>query len=288
MTAIESTIRDLVINNETRLLQMWIEVLNASELQRTAHPGGNDLRDQCSRFLNEFANALQGGGHHDIHEPSFAGLRDLLSEVSRTDAIHGLNPSETVLFALSLKEPLFTLLNEEFGTSGERLTAAILSANRLLDKLGLYASEVYQKSRDDIIRRQSQELIELSMPVVLLWDKILATPIIGTLDSERAQSVMESLLDQIVQTGAEIAIIDITGVSTVDTLVAQHLVKTISAARLMGADCILSGIRPQIAQTIVHLGLQLDVVSKATMADAFALALRRTGQRVQRIAANSD
>ena len=150
----------------------------------------------------------------------------------------------------------------------------------MIDKLGLYTAEVYQQSRDDIIKRQAQELLELSTPVVELWDKILALPLIGTLDSERTQTVIENLLNHIVKSGAEIAIIDITGVPTVDTLVAQNLIKTVSAARLMGADCIISGIRPQIAQTIVHLGLQLDVVSKATMADALALALKRTGKIV--------
>jgi rsbT co-antagonist protein RsbR len=156
------------------------------------------------------------------------------------------------------------------------------TATMLVDKLGLYTTEVYQQSRDGIIKRQALELLELSTPVVQLWDKILALPLIGTLDSERTQTVMENLLNHIVRSGAEIAIIDITGVPTVDTLVAQHLIKTVSAARLMGADCIISGIRPQIAQTIVHLGLQLDVTSKATMADALALALKRTGQVVSR------
>jgi rsbT co-antagonist protein RsbR len=150
----------------------------------------------------------------------------------------------------------------------------------LLDRLGLYTTEVYQKEREEVIRRQQEELLELSTPVIRLWDGVLALPLIGTLDSARTQTVMESLLEQIVASGAEIAIIDITGVPTVDTLVAQHLIKTVSAARLMGADCIISGIRPQIAQTIVHLGLELNVISKATMADAFALALRRLGKTV--------
>jgi anti-anti-sigma regulatory factor len=154
------------------------------------------------------------------------------------------------------------------------------SVARLLDKLGLYTAEMYAQSREDISKRQTQELLELSTPVAELWDGILLLPLIGTLDSERTQTVMENLLNHIVKSRAEIAIIDITGVPTVDTLVAQHLIKTVSAARLMGADCIISGIRPQIAQTIVHLGLQLDVVSKATMGDAFALALKRTGQVV--------
>jgi rsbT co-antagonist protein RsbR len=150
----------------------------------------------------------------------------------------------------------------------------------LLDKLGLYTTEVFQKSREEVIQRQQDELLELSTPVVTLWQGVLALPLIGTLDSNRTQVVMENLLETIVATGAQIAIIDITGVPTVDTLVAQHLLKTVSAARLMGADCIISGIRPQIAQTIVHLGVELNVVSKSTMADAFALALRRVGKVV--------
>src|SRR6185437_15396613 len=157
----------------------------------------------------------------------------------------------------------------------------VWGATLLLDKLGLYTTELFLKSRDAVIARQQAELLELSTPVVQLWESILAVPLIGTLDSARTQVVMENLLQQIVQTGAEIAIIDITGVPTVDTLVAQHLLKTVAAARLMGADCIISGIRPQIAQTIVHLGVVLtDVVTKATLADAFLLALRRGGLAV--------
>jgi rsbT co-antagonist protein RsbR len=153
----------------------------------------------------------------------------------------------------------------------------------LLDKLGLFTTEVYQKSREEIIQKQQREVLELSTPVVKLWDGILALPLIGTLDSERTQVVMESLLQSIVETGAGIAIIDITGVPTVDTLVAQHLLKTVAAARLMGAECIISGIRPQIAATIVHLGVELGaVITKATLADAFSLALKRTGQTIQR------
>jgi rsbT co-antagonist protein RsbR len=159
--------------------------------------------------------------------------------------------------------------------------AEIWAATQLVDRLGLISIEAFVKNREEVIKRQQAELLELSTPVVRLWEGILALPVIGTLDSERTQTVMENLLQSIVDTGAEIAIIDITGVPTVDTLVAQHLIKTVSAARLMGADCIISGIRPQIAQTIVHLGLDLDVVSKATMADAFALALRRTGKSVR-------
>jgi len=282
MNATEPRLRDTVLQNEPRLVDLWVDGLARSNLQRFGHLGANGLRQQCLRFVDEFTSALEQEPRANIHEPEFDNLRDIVEEISRLDATQGFSPSDTALFVYSFKEPLFAVLKEELAGSSEELISAVKSASRILDRLGLYATEIYQKSREDIIQRQAQELIELSTPVVQLWDKILVIPIIGTLDSERAQTVMESLLDRIVEFRAEIVIIDITGVPTVDTLVAQHLVKTISAARLMGADCILSGIRPQIAQTIVHLGLQIDVTSKATMADAFALALRRTGQKMQR------
>ena len=225
---------------------------------------------------------MKSGNHADIQGVEWTASRELLGEFSRSRALQGFTPTETATFIFSMKEPVFTLLRERSNGDTRQLAEQTWAATEILDKLGLFTTEVYQQSRDAIIERQSLELLELSTPVVQLWDKILALPLIGTLDSERTQTVMESLLNQIVATRAEIAIIDITGVPTVDTLVAQHLIKTVSAARLMGADCIISGIRPQIAQTIVHLGLQLDVVSKATMADAFALALKRTGQTIGR------
>jgi rsbT co-antagonist protein RsbR len=216
----------------------------------------------------------------DITAPMWAETRAAIGEVSRSRAARGLTPSETATFVFSLKEPLFDLMRQKVGKDADRLAEEIWTATMLLDKLGLFTAEVFQKSREEIIARQQRELLELSTPVVRLWEGVLALPLIGTLDSERTQTVMESLLEEIVNSGAEIAIIDITGVPTVDTLVAQHLIKTVAAARLMGADCIINGIRPQIAQTIVHLGLELGVVSKGTMADAFALALRRLGKTV--------
>jgi rsbT co-antagonist protein RsbR len=216
----------------------------------------------------------------DITAPMWAETRAAIEEVSRSRAARGLTPSETATFVFSLKEPLFDLMRQKVGKDADRLAEEIWTATMLLDKLGLFTAEVFQKSREEIIARQQRELLELSTPVVRLWEGVLALPLIGTLDSERTQTVMESLLEEIVNSGAEIAIIDITGVPTVDTLVAQHLIKTVAAARLMGADCIINGIRPQIAQTIVHLGLELGVVSKGTMADAFALALRRLGKTV--------
>ena len=165
-------------------------------------------------------------------------------------------------------------------TDPAELGAETWTATVLLDRLGLFTTEVYQRSREEVIARQQQELLELSTPVVKLWEGVVAVPLIGTLDSARTQVVMENLLTRIVETGAQVAIIDITGVPTVDTLVAQHLIKTVAAARLMGAECIISGIRPQIAQTIVHLGVELEnVTTKATLADAIAVALRGHGVR---------
>jgi rsbT co-antagonist protein RsbR len=207
----------------------------------------------------------------------------MLSDVSRSRVAQGFSPSETATFVFSLKQPLFDMLRREL-RDAEELCRAIWVTTALLDKLGLYTTEAYLQSRESIISRQQQELMELSTPVVQLWDNVVALPLIGTLDSERTQVVMENLLEKVVETGAKIAIIDITGVPTVDTLVAQHLLKTVAAARLMGADCIISGIRPQIAQTIVHLGINLaDIITKATLADAFAIALQRTGAKVTRL-----
>jgi rsbT co-antagonist protein RsbR len=210
-------------------------------------------------------------------------VRELLNDVSRLRARAGFSPAETAMFVLSLKQPFFARLRAELKGDPEALADETWRATVLLDKLGLYTMEAFQQTREDIIGRQQKELLELSTPVVELWDDILALPLVGTLDSERTQVVMESLLQKIVESSASIAIIDITGVPTVDTLVAQHLLKTVAATRLMGADCIISGIRPQIAQTIVHLGVNLgEVITKASLADAFKVALQRTGATVVR------
>jgi rsbT co-antagonist protein RsbR len=211
-------------------------------------------------------------------------VREILGSISRARAAQGFSPGETATFVFSLKQPLFTRLRETHGNDAAALADDIWKTTQAIDQLGLYTIEVFQRSREDIIQRQQTEMLELSTPVVKLWDGVLALPMIGTLDSHRTQVVMETLLQRIVETGAEIAIIDITGVPTVDTLTAQHLLKTVTAARLMGADCIISGIRPQIAQTIVHLGVDLQgVTTKASLADAFKLALERTGQTIRRL-----
>jgi rsbT co-antagonist protein RsbR len=276
----ETLIANLIEKNHQKLLTDWIERQRSESGQGSGRLDEREVADQSRRFLSEFRRGAEKGAFDDISTPAWESTREILDEVSRARAAQGFTPSETATFVFSLKEPLFTLLRHEAGKDAEILADGIWTLTRLLDRLGLYTTEVFQKSREDVIMRQQQELLELSTPVVELWEGVLALPLIGTLDSARTQIVMENLLEEIVAKGAEIAIIDITGVPTVDTLVAQHLIKTVSAARLMGADCIISGIRPQIAQTIVHLGLELDVISKATMADAFALALRRIGKTI--------
>ena len=273
-------IPQLLAENEETLLRDWMESQKKSGALRAGQISEAELTEASRRLIAALRGGAASGQFVDITAPGWDQSRTVLEDVSRSHATLGLTPSETATFVFSLKEPLFALLREKVAKDPDQLAHETWIATMLLDKLGLYTVEAFQKTREDIIRRQQQELLELSTPVVRLWEGILALPLIGTLDSARTQIVMESLLEEIVTSGAEIAIIDITGVPTVDTLVAQHLIKTVAAARLMGADCILSGIRPQIAQTIVHLGLELGVVSKATMADAFALALRQLGKAV--------
>ncbi|MFN3791079.1 STAS domain-containing protein [Massilia sp.] len=273
-------ISQLLQEHQAEIGAEWIAQLEALIVRGTSS-SKEQLRSHCQQFLAAFAVATRAGELDNIDHRSWDEVRDLLAEISSTRAKSGSTPSETATFVFSLKQPVFGRLSAGFAGDAEAIASTSWTISTLLDKLGLYTIEVFQKTKDQIIVRQQQELLELSTPVVKLWNGILALPLIGTLDSARTQVVMENILQKIVDTGAVIAIIDITGVPTVDTLVAQHLMKTIAAARLMGADCIISGIRPQIAQTIVHLGVNLeDVITKATLADAFLVALERTGTSV--------
>lgn len=273
-------ISQTILDNEAEIGVEWLAQLESLSV-RSSSASREQLRSHCHQFLKAFANATRSGELENTEHRSWDEVRDLLAEISASRARAGSTPSETATFVFSLKQPLFTRLSAAFAGDAAAVAAASWTVNTLIDKLGLYTIQVFQKTKDQIIVRQQQELLELSTPVVKLWDGILALPLIGTLDSARTQVVMENILQKIVDTGAVIAIIDITGVPTVDTLVAQHLMKTIAAARLMGADCIISGIRPQIAQTIVHLGVNLeDVITKATLADAFLVALERTGAAI--------
>ena len=239
-----------------------------------------ELQQQCADFLARLEIALQDESSPGLDSPALEEIKEVLREISRSRGLQGFSPSETAMFIFGLKAALFQALQQDDAEAASLITN-VIALNALLDQLGLYTTEIYQKTREEVIQRQGQELLELTTPVVKLWEGILALPLIGTLDSSRTQQVMESLLQRIVDTGSDVAIIDITGVPMVDTLVAQHLLKTVTAARLMGAECIISGVRPQIAQTIVHLGVDLgDIVTKASLADAFRVAMKRNGLAV--------
>ncbi len=265
------------------LLGEWVKEQQAA-LSRQGVIKEKELAEQCDLFLQHFIAASRDGNTQDMTTAEWQSVYKLLEDVSRKRTELGLTPSETATFVLSFKKPLFAALATANDGNASDLAAAIWDATVLLDRLGLYTVEVYLKTREAVILRQQEDMLELSTPVVSLAEGILALPLIGTLDSARTQVVMESLLQRIVETGSTVAIIDITGVPTVDTLVAQHLLKTVTAARLMGADCLISGIRPQIAQTIVHLGVELgNVATKATLAAAFAMALDRLGMAITRV-----
>ncbi|WP_375463654.1 STAS domain-containing protein [uncultured Methylobacterium sp.] len=270
-----------VTEDEGAILAGWLRLLRDGGSLQAGRIREAELEGQARLVLGLLREALASGGSEAGSSP-YDGVRDVLAEMSRSRAVQGFTPSDTANFVFSLKEPVFSALNRVCAGDAGLVAAGTWAASRILDRLGLHTMEVFLSSREAVIGRQSQEIAELSTPVVRLWDGILALPLIGTLDSARTGVVMDNLLQAIVDEEAEIAIIDITGVPTVDTLVAQHLLKAIAAARLMGADCIISGIRPQIAQTMVHLGVELNVVSKANLAGAFAVALRRTGRAVTR------
>ncbi|MDQ2151802.1 STAS domain-containing protein [Alcaligenaceae bacterium C4P045] len=266
--------------NADSLIDSWLsdlELHDASERRAVATEARNILR--------VLADAVQGGSETATLKAAagWAPMRDLLAALSKSRAAKGQSAGETSQFLLALKKPLFDITQQRLASNPADLGGALLAISTAVDRLAQHTVTVFQLAREDVIRRQQEELLELSTPVVKLWEGVLAVPMIGVLDSNRTQIVMETLLQSIVDTGSEIAIIDITGVPTVDTLVAQHLLKTVTAIRLMGAECIISGIRPQIAQTIVHLGIDLQgITTKATLADALALAMRQNGWRVSR------
>jgi rsbT co-antagonist protein RsbR len=280
-TVTASRVPALLRDHEEDLLREWTREQAQALASQQGRLSDADLQAQSKEFLGLLRRATQDGNFSDVRGPSWQEVLDALASLSRSRARQGFTPAQTASFIFSLKRPLFALLGREVGNDGAALGEETWIVSQLLDQLGLHTAEIFIKNREETISRQQEEMLELSTPVVKLWEGVLALPMIGTLDSARTQIVMESLLQRIVETGAEVAIIDITGVPTVDTLVAQHLIKTVTAARLMGAECIISGIRPQIAQTIVHLGVDLgDVLTKATLADAFAVALQRRGLTV--------
>ncbi len=285
MAALQQRTIDLIRSHQEPLLAAWAGNLAGSSQAQDGRLSSRELDLQVREFWRLFLEALSATEVSSIARVEWQDIRRFLEELSRERVLKGFNSSETASFIFSLKRPLFEVIQQGYANDPAQLGDQLWAISELIDQLGLHTVSVFQKTREDVIQRQQEEMLELSTPVVKLWEGVLALPMIGTLDSQRTQVVMESLLQRIVDTGSEIAIIDITGVPTVDTLVAQHLLKTVTAIRLMGADAIISGVRPQIAQTIVHLGLDLQgIVTKANLADALALALKRTGQTVTRTA----
>jgi rsbT co-antagonist protein RsbR len=273
---------EIISRNEDKIRAEWIRDMSKT-VQRGDLISKAELDEQCRALLAAIVNGVKSSDPTDVGGAGWSEARELLQDISASRARQGFSPVEVATFVLSLKRPLFSCIREELKTEPDKQFDTVWAATELLDRLALVTSEAYMIAKEELVVRQQQEILELSTPVVKLWDGILALPIIGTLDSARTQVVMENLLQTVVATNSKYAIIDITGVPTVDTLVAQHLLKTITAARLMGAECIISGVRPQIAQTIVHLGINLeDVVTKAKLSDAFALALQRSGRTVTR------
>ena len=277
-----TSIANVLVSQRNEILQEWMRQQLSLETMGADLVSEADLRTESDRFLEVLSRAVQSGNFSDIRALEYKPVLEVLERFSRSRGLQGFTPSETATFVFSFKQPIF----DAFRKSGDMDPAGhienIWAANLLIDKLGLYTTEIYQQSREEVIRRQQEEMLELSTPVMEIWEGILALPLIGTLDSDRTSVMMETLLQKIVETRSELAIIDITGVPTVDTLVAQHLLKTVAAAQLMGADCLISGIRPQIAQTMVHLQIDLsEVTTKATLAEALRFALKRSGRATQ-------
>lgn len=268
-------LKELLTKYESEIYSGWISRIAEENLVRKDLIDQNQLNELCKEFLI----LLKSSDNENIYSEDWKNMRDFLKTLSKSWAKKGFTPSETVLFILSVKKSLFTYLRKV-----DADLDTIIVVSDFIDKFSVFTAECFIKSKEEIIKRQQEEMMELSTPIIKLWDGILALPLIGTLDSARTQVVMENLLNKIVETSSSIAIIDITGVPTVDTLVAQHIMKTVTAARLMGADCLISGIRPQIAQTMIHLGVSFsDIVTKATLADAIAYAFKLFNYEVKKV-----
>ncbi|WP_080059111.1 STAS domain-containing protein [Spirosoma aerolatum] len=279
-----SSIAQFLKKNKARLLDTWTQKQLASDTLRDDLMTNDELRLQSDELVNLLVKTVNDDNINQIESSSFDELFELLSGISMSRARQGFSPRETGLYIFSLKEAIFELLQQELSSDPVLLFQTVLKFNRLLDSFGVVTFETFIKGREEVIFRQTEEISDISTPVIQVWDGILALPIIGTLDSARTQVVMESLLQKIVDTGSSIAILDISGVPAVDSLVAQHLIKTVSATRLMGADCIISGIRPEIAQTVVHLGIDLsNIITKASLASALKHAFSMNKLTVKRV-----
>lgn len=280
----KTTSSNVFANKKKQILENWMHLQLEDDGLKEDLLSNEALRSQSEELLSALIICLQGDNITDINAPEFELIIEILSGISIYRARQGFSPRETGLYVLSLKEALIKVLESEFKSDPHKLYEESYKINKLVDSLGIVTFETFIKGREEVILRQTDEITEISTPVIKVWDGILALPIIGTLDSARTQIVMENLLVEIVETGCSIAILDISGVPAVDSLVAQHLIKTVSATRLMGAECIISGIRPEIAQTIVHLGIDLTgIITKASLASALKLSFQMLRYEVVKV-----
>jgi len=272
----------LLQKQKKNILELWMKNQLADEGLREDLISNEDLRVQSEELISSLVNNLTSSDMEDMDGDNWNPVIEILGGIAITRARQGFSPRETGRFVFSLKDALLSILQKEIADPTV-LFEESSKISRVMDNLSIITFETFIKGREEVILRQTDEIAEISTPVIRVWDGILALPIIGTLDSSRTQIVMENLLQEIVETGSSIAILDISGVPAVDSLVAQHLIKTVSATRLMGAECIISGIRPEIAQTVVHLGIDLsNIITKASLATALAYAFRVLKLEVRR------
>ena len=271
----------LLTERENEILETWIENrINSPDFRETLI-SGEELRSDSQSFLRAFLMAIENSNVEEMRGKEFNAIRRLLLEISEARAAQAFSPSETAFYVFSLKETLHPLLRDEYQEDPETLLEEVNKLSKALDKLGSFIFVSTIKNRERVIRQQQQDMLELSTPVVQIWDRIICLPLIGTLDSRRTQLMMERLLERIVRTRAEVAILDITGVPTVDTQVANYLIKTVTAVRLLGSTCIITGVGPSIAQTIVHLGIDLTgIITRNQLSDGIKLAFELTRQKV--------
>ncbi|MDF3078727.1 MAG: hypothetical protein K0S09_2616 [Sphingobacteriaceae bacterium] len=274
----------LLQKKKKEVLELWMKNQLADEGLREDLISNDELRSQSEELIEALIGNLSSNSVEDINSDEWSPVIEILGGIAITRARQGFSPRETGNFVFSLKEALIEVLQKELKNDIQALFSETLKIGRIMDNLSVVTFETFIKGREEVILRQTDEITDISTPVIRVWDGILALPIIGTLDSARTQVVMENLLQEIVETGSSIAILDISGVPAVDSLVAQHLIKTVSATRLMGAECIISGIRPEIAQTVVHLGIDLsNIITKSSLASALAYAFKVMRLEVRKV-----